>query len=78
MATLLSLSVFVTPDAVLSPSQQYLFSPNTVRRVKAASSKQKAAYPGVNSTVRVLAAVNNSEESVEYLVGETVAAIAAL
>ncbi|MCW3111392.1 MAG: hypothetical protein JWQ09_5898 [Segetibacter sp.] len=78
MATLLSATVIATPDGALPATAQYLFSFGTVTRIKGATAKQKVTYPAANSVIAVLRPLNNSHESVEYIVAETLATLAAL
>lgn len=70
-----SASVLANPDGAVSPSQQYLFYPGTVTRIKAATSKMKTQYPQANSVIGITRAVNNSHETVDYIVAETLTAL---
>lgn len=78
MATLLSTTVIVSPEGKLTATAQYLFSFGVVTRIKAATTAQKTANPAVNSVLGVLRAVNNSHESVDYQIAETLATLAGL
>ena len=72
MATFfVSASVLATPSGKLPVSQQYLFVPQNVNIVTPATTTQKASYPTANSVISYCRPLNNSHETVEYIVAET-------